>query len=328
MALLAAQFARPAPRPPAAASAGSRKDASGRAWLTCRAALFRRASHCRRPARNGSSREILAPQRGVRHARLGQAGVQIQHSHQAGPLAAPVGHRKNRTAMAHQSGQHVVAVLPHRFADHQRGLGRNVAENAVAVLLAVDKSVGALLVVGVRAFDPAAFTADGLHERLLGSLLGVPAHAIRGEPQIAVRHQVDKIGHGRIGFSVTDHYRTRLPEPRFRGIPPGQSGEIPAAGTSRAASPRRHLPGTCGILRPGVPTAHFPATSPPAGSRDSPLPVPKPFRCRSDRPPAAGSHWRRGAPPFGTGSNTATRSPTGSPAPLPPCAPCAARLPA
>ncbi len=35
--------------------------------------------------------EILAPQRGVAHARLGQRSVQVQHSHEAGPLARPVG---------------------------------------------------------------------------------------------------------------------------------------------------------------------------------------------------------------------------------------------
>jgi hypothetical protein len=84
--------------------------------------------------------------------------------------------------MAGQPGQHVMAVLPNRLADHQRSVRRDAAEYRIAVLLAIDETMTARLIVGVRAFDLAAFAADGLHDRLLRLVLGRPALAVGGRP--------------------------------------------------------------------------------------------------------------------------------------------------
>ena len=56
--------------------------------------------------------EVLAPDRAVGDARLGQRGVQVEQPDEPGPLAAPVGDGQDRAAMGAQAGQHVVAVLP------------------------------------------------------------------------------------------------------------------------------------------------------------------------------------------------------------------------
>ena len=48
--------------------------------------------------------EILAPERAVGHARLGQRAVEVEHADEAGPRAAPVGDGEDRPAMRGQAG--------------------------------------------------------------------------------------------------------------------------------------------------------------------------------------------------------------------------------
>src|ERR1035441_9371885 len=97
--------------------------------------------------------------------------------------------------MPDQPRQHVLAVLPYGLAHHQRRLLRDGAKHLVAVLLAVDEPVLPLRIVRVRALDPPAFRADRQHHGLFGLLLGLPAHAVRRRSQVAIRYEIDEIGH-------------------------------------------------------------------------------------------------------------------------------------
>ena len=83
------------------------------------------ASRCRKLVR-----EILAPQRAVRDARLGQRGVQIQHADQARPLRRSSWRRSGSDPVRIQPVQNVVAVLPDGLHHHQRrsgGIPRNTS---------------------------------------------------------------------------------------------------------------------------------------------------------------------------------------------------------
>jgi len=55
--------------------------------------------------------EVLAPEGAVLDARLAHAAVDVEHSHEAGPLAGPIGDGEDGAAMAEQAGEDVVAVL-------------------------------------------------------------------------------------------------------------------------------------------------------------------------------------------------------------------------
>ena len=85
--------------------------------------------------------EILAPERAVADAGLGERAVQVEHADQARPRAAPVGDGEDRAAMGEQAGQHVVAVLPDAFRHDQRRLRIELAEHLHAHLLGVDEAV-------------------------------------------------------------------------------------------------------------------------------------------------------------------------------------------
>ena len=77
-------------------------------------------SHCAQAARKNSSSKSLLHSVLNLHAGLVQAAVQVEHADQSRPLARPVGHGEDRSAMAEQAGENMIAVLPHRFGDHQR----------------------------------------------------------------------------------------------------------------------------------------------------------------------------------------------------------------
>src|SRR5699024_10651614 len=69
------------------------------------------------------------PQRGVLAAHLGQAAVEVQQPHQAGPLGCEVRDGEDRAAVGAQPGQNVVAVLPVGGGHDQRGLLRDLLED-------------------------------------------------------------------------------------------------------------------------------------------------------------------------------------------------------
>src|SRR5580704_7411526 len=97
--------------------------------------------------------EVFTPQSGVSDPGFGEAAVEIQHAYQAGPLAAPIGHREDGPTMTGEPRQHMMTVLPHCFAHHQGSVRRNVAKDLVAALLAVDETMAARLLVGVGPLD-------------------------------------------------------------------------------------------------------------------------------------------------------------------------------
>ena len=138
--------------------------------------------------------EVLAPQRAVADAGLGQGAVQIQHADQAGPGAAPVGDGEDRAAMGGQAGQDVMAVLPDALGHDQRGIRVELAEHLHAHLLRINEAVLLLLVERMRAHDRPALGfqglgEDGFHLRLLG-----PAFLVGREAQVAAGNQVNVFG--------------------------------------------------------------------------------------------------------------------------------------
>ena len=108
--------------------------------------------------------EVLAPQRRVGDPGLGEAAGEIQQPHQAGELAAPVGHDEDRTAVAAQPGQHVVAVLPDAFHYGDRCVRGNVLEHLDTRALAVDEAVPLLGVERVPTLYRPAQCLDGGRE--------------------------------------------------------------------------------------------------------------------------------------------------------------------
>src|SRR5437016_3980147 len=86
-------------------------------------------------------RKIDAPERIVFDSGLGQRSVEVEHTHQAGPFAAPISDRENRALVRVKAMQHVMAILPNGLDHHQWRGARNLAKNFHAIFLAVDKSV-------------------------------------------------------------------------------------------------------------------------------------------------------------------------------------------
>ena len=85
--------------------------------------------------------EILAPERRVLHAGLGQRAVEIQHADQSRPGARPVGDGQDRPAVRDQPVQHVMRVLPDGLGHDQRRVGIDAGEDLHAFLLRADEAV-------------------------------------------------------------------------------------------------------------------------------------------------------------------------------------------
>jgi len=141
--------------------------------------------------------EILAPERAVFDAGLGERAVQVEHADQAGPGAAPVGEREDRAFVGGETVQDVVTVLPDGLGDNERRLRRQPAEDFHAVLLAVDEAVPLFGVEGVGPFHgPAELLQRGtdlLFHRHLGGL----AVAVCGNAKVSVGKEVN--GPGSLG---------------------------------------------------------------------------------------------------------------------------------
>ena len=139
--------------------------------------------------------EVLAPERRVIYARLGETAVEIQHAHQARPLATPVGNGENRAFVVGQPRQQVLGVLPDRFGDDERGLPVDRTEDLQTALLAVDESMLLGVVVLVRSPHGAAEALDRRGQLRLHVALGRPAHAIGRKAQVSVGYEQDFLGH-------------------------------------------------------------------------------------------------------------------------------------
>ena len=144
--------------------------------------------------------EILAPQRRVLHAGLGQRAVQIEHADQPRPGARPVGHGQNRPAVRDQPVQHVMRVLPDGLGHDQRRVGIDAGEDLHAFLLRADEAV---LFVGLErmgADQLVAGVGDGPRELLFHLRLRGPAVVIGRQPQVAAGHQQHLVLLGPRGF--------------------------------------------------------------------------------------------------------------------------------
>ena len=89
--------------------------------------------------------------------------------------------------MSVEAVQQVVAVLPHRFYDHERRVPRDVAEDFHAALLGVDEAVVFLRIDFVAANDFASPSRDGGGDGLLGLELSGPACLVGRNTKIAIR---------------------------------------------------------------------------------------------------------------------------------------------
>ena len=138
--------------------------------------------------------KVLAPERAVADAGLGERPVQVQHADQAGPGAAPVGHGQDGAAMGPEARQDVMAVLPHRFGHDHGGVRVHAAKDLDAHLLGINKAVLFLLVVGVGADDGPAFSLQGAGEGRLHLRLFRPALLVGREAQIAAGDKVSLPG--------------------------------------------------------------------------------------------------------------------------------------
>src|SRR5579872_3198539 len=89
----------------------------------------------------------------------------------------------------------MMAVLPDGFANHQRRFRWNIAEYAVPMFLAVDKTVLLLRVVRVGALDMPALPSNRRHDGFLGIVLCSPAVPIGGQAKVPVRDQINYVSH-------------------------------------------------------------------------------------------------------------------------------------
>ena len=129
--------------------------------------------------------EVFAPQRFISNARLSERAIEIEHSHQTRPFAAPIGNGKDGTLMRNQPMQHVMTVLPDRFHYNQRRAPRDVAKNLHAIFLAVNESVALGGIEWMPPLHLASSSANGCDNRRLYRLLSRPALLVGRQTQIA-----------------------------------------------------------------------------------------------------------------------------------------------
>ncbi|MGX1676407.1 hypothetical protein [Streptomyces sp. NPDC055400] len=134
--------------------------------------------------------EVDGPGGGVLPVHLRHAGVHTEQADQTGPGAVEVGDGQDGPFVGAQAGQHVVAVLPYRFRDDQRGLGRDGLEDLQPGALAVDEAVPLVRVVRVGSPHGPAEPGEGLGDALLQRFLRGPARRVGGGAQIAAGDQV------------------------------------------------------------------------------------------------------------------------------------------
>src|SRR5687767_3411899 len=73
--------------------------------------------------------KVLAPDAAVFHAHFRQRPVEVEQADQTWPFTAPVGNGQDRSSMAPQPGQHMMAILPYGLGHNKRSVGRDVLEH-------------------------------------------------------------------------------------------------------------------------------------------------------------------------------------------------------
>src|SRR3954452_6169792 len=92
----------------------------------------------------------------------------------------------------------MVTVLPHALSHYKRSIWIQFAEHLHAHLLRVNKTVLLLSIERMRADYLPTFSFEGFRENSFHPGLFRPALLIGGEPQIAIRHQVELFGLQRV----------------------------------------------------------------------------------------------------------------------------------
>lgn len=149
--------------------------------------------------------EVLAPERGVVHASLGEGSVEVQKSDETGPLAAPVRHRENGTAMGGQTGKNMMRILPHSLGNDERRIWINATKDLDAHFLRVDEAMFLHAIKRMRTLHDAAFRFQRGGEFVLHILLSSPAGLIGSKAEITGGDEVDGL-HG-WGFTESNAHR-------------------------------------------------------------------------------------------------------------------------
>ena len=152
------------------------------------------------PVEEGFVGEVLAPQRRVFLAGLGEAGVEVQHSDQARPGSRPVGNGEDRSPVTEQTGEHVVRILPDRLGHDELGVGIDAGEDAHPFLLRSDEAVFFVLLVGMGTNQLVSRVRDAPPQCLFHLVLGGPAVLVGRKSQVAAGDQVNLflLGFGRL----------------------------------------------------------------------------------------------------------------------------------
>ena len=135
--------------------------------------------------------EILAPERRVFHAGLGQRAVQIQHADQARPGARPVGDGQNRALVSRQPRQHVMRILPDRLGDDERRLRIDRSKDFDPLALRRNETVPNVFLVRMRPHDLEAGGRDRSAKALFHFQLRRPALLICRQPQISASDELN-----------------------------------------------------------------------------------------------------------------------------------------
>ena len=135
--------------------------------------------------------EILAPERRIFHAGLGERAVQIQHADQTGPGARPIGDGENRAVMSRQPGQHVMRILPDRLGDDERRLRIDRSKDFDPLALRRNETVPNVFLVRMCPHDLETGRRDRAAKALFHFRLGRPALLICRQPQISASDELN-----------------------------------------------------------------------------------------------------------------------------------------
>src|SRR5450631_3348965 len=128
--------------------------------------------------------EVLAPDRAELDTCFVQACVQVKHSHQARPLARPVGDSQNRAAMALESRKNIMAVLPDRLHHDDRRVRVQSHEDIHAHSLVIDKTVAKFCVEWIGTANLDSLSGKCFRHLALNLSLGGPADLVGGLAKI------------------------------------------------------------------------------------------------------------------------------------------------
>jgi hypothetical protein len=134
--------------------------------------------------------EIFAPERAVFDASLGHGAVEVEHSNETGPGAAPIRDGQDGAAMGEQTAEDMMAILPNAFGDNERGIGIELAKDFHAHLLGIDEAMLLFFVERMGAYDLPAFGFEGFGEDSFHFGLFRPAFLVCGKAKVAIGEEI------------------------------------------------------------------------------------------------------------------------------------------